>query len=136
MPELRSLLSVGIDVDAPTGRNQVFTINQSSTNGGLSFTPGPTTKVNPTYLQPYVSGIMNLDKLFVQDCLGVIVSTDGRISPFINEDLQVGYQLYRCPERMLSSVTPTVEAQLLLPTAHEGSGGVSGDLAMPWTHRK
>lgn len=124
--ETGSALSVGLDVDAPTGRDQVFTINQSSTNGGLSFAPGASTKVNPTFLQPYVSGVVNLNGLSVQNFLGVLVSTDGRISPFINEDLQVGYQLFRCPDRMLSSVTPTLEAQALLPTAHEGSGGVSG----------
>ena len=124
--ETGNALSVGCDVSVPTGRPETFTINQTLQANGV-FAPTSSTTINPTFVQPYVSGVVHLDNLFVQDFLGCLISTDGRISPFINEDLAVGYTIYRCPSALASfftptSLTPTVEAQLLIPTSNEGSG--------------
>ena len=123
---------MGCDASIPTGRSETFvvneTTNQTSINGGV-FTPSKitTTTINPTFVQPYISGLVHMDNLFVQNFVGALISTDNRISPFINEDLAVGYTIFSNPSALASfftptSLTPTIEAQLLIPTDHEGSG--------------
>jgi hypothetical protein len=100
----------------------------TTTSGGplnpVALPASTSTTVNPTFLQPWVGGLLVLDRLYVQEYLGVVIPTDDRTSTFINNDVGIGYQIYRSPGCWLSSITPTIDVQLLLPINHQGS--VSG----------
>lgn len=130
-----SVLSAGMDVSAPTGRRSVFTVTQAVdiSPAGNTILSRATTTTNPTYLQPYVVGLLGLDRLFVQDFLGVLIATDSRIAPFINNDLGVGYQLYRSESGFFSSLTPIIDVQALFPTAHEGTPAAPAPVAFGMT---
>lgn len=117
-----SALTAGLTVSAPTARDAILTTGIDRSNPAAPrFT---TTKINPTFIQPWTAGLLALDRLFVQDYLGVIVPTEDKVSTFINNDLTIGYQIYRgdC-EQLLRFVAPTVDVQALIPVNHEGSGG-------------
>ncbi len=119
-----SLLTGGMTVSAPTARsttvvNQAFILRDN--NGNFRFLI-PSSSVNPTFLQPWVAALFAGDRAFLQEYLGVIVPTDDRVSTFINNDVIVGFQVYRGePGRLLSSITPTLDVQALLPINHVGS---------------
>lgn len=116
-----STLTTGFTVSAPTARDQTFFFNQN-TSGGLLTAPAGTTRVNPTFLQPYVSNIFIRDRFFTQQYVGAIIPTDDRIATLINGDLVTGYQVYRgCSSSLLNSVTATLGAQALIPVNHQGA---------------
>jgi hypothetical protein len=121
--ETGTTLSAGMLVSAPTARNEVFTTDTTTV-------PATTTTVNPTFLQPFVAGVAVLDNFFVQDYFAVVIPTDGRVSTFLNNDFNIGYRLYRCDsgDRLLTSITPTLDVQTLLPVNHRG---VPGPLPLP-----
>jgi hypothetical protein len=142
-PDSGSVLSAGITVSAPTSRDLVAITNlnvgigadrvavpgpgviiPNAPNAGLPMltVPPPTiARVNPTFIQPYIAALLGMDRIYVQDYLAVVVPTDNRVSTYINNDLAVGYQLYRNQGGLLSSFTPTADVQLLLPVNHQGS---------------
>jgi hypothetical protein len=145
--ETGSALSAGMTVAAPTGRDSIVTTSRNSvlvngvlapgpftfTENGTTLTvPGPTTtRINPTFLQPWLGGVLVMDRLFVQEYLGLVVPTDDRVSTFINNDVGVGYRVYCNQGSLLSSITPTVDAQFLLPLNHQGTGvGTTGNLPL------
>jgi hypothetical protein len=124
--ETGSTLTAGMTVSAPTSRDLHVTTSSfrpasGSNLDGIVLPPDVTTTVNPTFLQPWVGGLLVLDRLFVQEYLGVVIPTDDRVSTFINNDVALGYQVYRCPGGWLSSVTPTFDVQALLPLNHQGA---------------
>jgi hypothetical protein len=135
--ETGSALTGGLDVSAPTGRSTTIitstSINATVTTDlkGKVVPPLPsiattftTSKINPTYLQPYVAGIIARDRFFVHEFFGVLVSTDERIPTLLNNDVTMGYQIYRAaPGRFLSSVTPFLDVQALLTTGRQGTSG-------------
>lgn len=114
-----STVSGGLLVATPTGRNERF---PTETIIGPAGPTVVTTTVNPTYLQPFVAGVAVADRVYVQDFFGVVIPTDGRVSTFLNNDLSVGFRLYRsdCADRLLSSITPTIDVQTLIPVNHVG----------------
>jgi hypothetical protein len=136
--ETGSTLSLGLTVAAPTARDLRATTTTflNDQNTGRAFTTGPvgsppnftiplnqTVTANPTYIQPYVAGVIGLDRLFISSYAGLVYSTDDHFSNFINADLAIGYQIYRCEhsEGWITSITPTFSAQLLLPIDHQGT---------------
>jgi hypothetical protein len=114
--ETGSALSVGMTVSAPTARKQVVLTN------GVTNSPSFSTfeTINPTFLQPWIGGVVVLDRLSIQEYLGVIVPTDERVATFINNDIGMGYQIYRCQNRFLSSIAPTIDVQALIPVNNTG----------------
>jgi hypothetical protein len=137
-----STLTGGLTVSLPTARDTVITtvIVQNATlvypsrdaspfqaiykgfpnpvlTGGT--TTVETTRINPTYLQPWVAGLLVRDKLFAQEYFGAIVPTDLRIPVYLNENLIAGYELYHCNDEgaKLSSVAPFAGAQALIPAS-------------------
>jgi hypothetical protein len=127
-----SALSGGFTVSAPTGRDTEFRqrLDITFTGGtqpalvpnpppvGTILTATQTTRLNPTYLQPYVAGLWVRDRLFVHEYFGVIVPTDSRVATIINNNLTIGYEIYNNPNGMLRTITPIAGVQLLLPTNH------------------
>jgi hypothetical protein len=80
--------------------------------------PTVTTTVNPTYLQPWVGGLFVRDRFFMHEYFGVLIPTDSRVATIINNNLTFGYEVYRDPSRVISSITPTFGVQMLLPVNH------------------
>ena len=143
-----SALGGGFSVSAPTGRQTTVTTTNTLL---LTFTGGPapagvtpppvgtilpapmvgptvTTTLNPTYLQPWIGGLWVRDAFFVHEYFGVIVPTDGRVATILNQNISFGYQLFRDRDssRLLTSVTPTVGLQALIPVNNiNNSGGTS-----------
>jgi hypothetical protein len=123
-PECDGLLTAGLTVSAPTGRDAVF-----ATAGNLVagvFVPTDTVRINPTYIQPWLAARRNFDRLFVENYTGVLVPTDDAVATFINNNLTVGYELLDrneddCEDRMISSITPLVSLQALIPVSKRGS---------------
>lgn len=127
-----SALAAGLTVSAPTGRDTVATntLNVTFTGGTQpSVVPNPppvgtiltfteTTRINPTYFQPYAAGLWVADRFFFHEYFGVIVPTDGRVATFINNNLTMGYNIYENRGSFLTSITPTFGVQLLLPVNH------------------
>jgi hypothetical protein len=107
-PSTHNVLSGGLVVTFPTGGN---------------FLPAGVTDVHSTLLQPYVGGIYNMGSLFLQGFSSFVVPTDSRDVTAWNNDLAVGYWLYRsCDhDRLLTYIVPTVELHISTPTNHRGS---------------
>ena len=81
-----------------------------------------TTTINPTYFQPWGAGLLVVDRFFAQEYLGAIVPTDSQVPVYVNDDLTAGYEVYRGPRNArLTSVTPFVGAQALLPVSDSSS---------------
>src|SRR5947209_3374828 len=119
-----SVLSGGFTVSVPTGHNTTYVTERLVTfiTAPATFTVTPfTSTTNPTYLQPWLAGVIAGDRFFVQEYFGVIIPTDSVVSTFINNDIAVGFRLYRSPGSFLSAVTPVVDLQALLPINHIGS---------------
>ena len=128
-----SLLSGGFTASVPTGHSTTYATSQLATIIAPATTPTvlttSTRTTNPTYLQPWLAGLLAGDRVFVQEYLGVIIPTDTAVSTFINNDIAVGYRMYRgAPGSFISAVTPIVDLQALLPVNHVGSA-TSGTIA-------
>src|SRR5262249_8084523 len=122
--ETGSTLSAGLTVTTPTGRDSLFinSVQIPPAPNPLTFT---VTTVNPTYVQPWVGGLLVLDRFFVQEYFGVIVPTEDNdlVATFLNNNVTVGFQLYRSScGGTLRSVTPTLDVQALIPVSDRGSG--------------
>jgi hypothetical protein len=134
--ETGRLLSGGMTVAAPSARNTVVSatnsevVTQTATLDGKviagpvnTTVQGPTVtrRVNPTFLQPWIGGLVVLDRLFVHEYLGIVVPTESRMTTFFNTDLTVGYALFQNPDGMVTSVTPLLSAQALVPVNRTSS---------------
>jgi hypothetical protein len=143
--ETGSALSVGLTVATPTARDLNVTTNRFRfdfdptgtvrTSGGSTLPPNTTATVNPTYIQPWVAGLAVLDRLFVSSYAGLVLSTDDATSSFVNAEVGLGYQIYRCESRdsWVTSITPTFSAQALLPINHQGTPAGSPGFGAPLT---
>jgi hypothetical protein len=139
--ETGSTLTAGCTVSTPTSRDltvttSIFTLDTTASTSGATLPAGlrtPTTAtVNPTFVQPWVAGLLALDRLFVQDYFGVVIPTDDRVSTFLNNDFAVGYQVYRCRDRFISSIAPILDVQALIPLNHQGTPApATTDLSFP-----
>ncbi len=129
--ETGSTLSVGLTVATPTAPGLTVPINSyipsgftpSGTAASPNLPPTRTASINPAYIQPWVGGLAVLDRLILSSYAAVILPTDDSVSSFINGSVGIGYQLYRCEgsDSWLTSITPTVSAQVLLPMSHQGT---------------
>ncbi len=127
-----SAFTAGFTVAAPTARATVVTstLNVTFTGGTQpSVVPNPppigtilpftaTTRINPTYLQPWAAGLWVWDRFFVHEYFGILIPTDDRVSTFINNNLTIGYNLFENRSGTISSITPVFGMQLLLPVNH------------------
>jgi hypothetical protein len=127
-----SAFTAGFTVAAPTARSTTVTntLNVTFTGGtqpAVVPTPPPvgtvlpftiTTTINPTYLQPWAAGLWVADRFFVHEYFGILIPTDDRVSTFINNNLTIGYNVFENPCGLVSSITPVIGVQLLLPVNH------------------
>jgi hypothetical protein len=137
--ETGSCLTAGFTASAPTARDsivstvttQTVVVNSpmvlGSESSGLPVITGGTpsvvrtTRINPTYLQPWAAGLLVCDRLFVQEYCGALVPTDLRIPVYLNNNLVGGYEVYRGPaDAWLTSAAPFVGAQALIPVSGGG----------------
>src|SRR5262249_32002472 len=77
-----------------------------------------TTTINPTYFQPYLAGLWVMDRFFIHEYFGVIVPSDDRVAPIINNNVTMGYNIYENRCSFITSITPVFGVQLLLPVNH------------------
>jgi hypothetical protein len=126
-----STLSGGFTASFPTAHAAISSSYLQSQNGtGDTLLTSSSSSVNPTFLQPWLAALLRSDRLYIREYFGIIVPTDDRVATFLNNDLSVGYSLYLSNGgRFLSSVTPTVGAQLLIPLNHAGIPAGQGDTA-------
>jgi hypothetical protein len=104
-----NVLSGGLVVTAPTGRDQLASVGAD---------------IHPTLLQPYVGFIYNMDRFYAQGFSSLIVPTDSRDTTFWANDLGVGYRCFQASDdRCITSLTPTLEAHLNTPLDNRSSSG-------------
>ena len=122
-PTTGNTLTGGLTVSFPTAHAAVSnSVIQSHNGTGDALQPSTNTRINPTFFQPWAAGLLNFDRVFVHDYLSIIIPTDDRVATFINNDFLVGYNLFRGgPGRFLSSVTPIIAAQAVIPVSHVGT---------------
>jgi len=105
--EAGDVISTGLVVTVPTSPN---------------FTLADGTSLHPVILQPYVGGLVNLDRLYIHGFMSVAVPTDTRDAVLLFNDLGIGYRFYQSRgTAVLSFVIPTVEAHIDTPLSHRGS---------------
>lgn len=110
-------LSTGLTVSAPTAdAGQVAVSQEFNVATGQPTTNTIVASVNPTFLQPWVATLLNGDRLFLQNYLGVLVSTDNRIPTSFNSNVAVGYRMFRGNTgRRVPSITPMLNVQTFAP---------------------
>jgi hypothetical protein len=102
-----NVLSTGLVVTVPTGPD--FTLPDGSS-------------LHPVILQPFVGGILNLDRFYVHGFTSLAVPTDSRDALLLFNDLGIGYRLYQSRDRaILRYVIPTFETHINTPLNHRGS---------------
>jgi hypothetical protein len=111
-----NVLSGGLALTVPTGRN-------------IDLADG--TNIHQVLFQPYLGGIYNAGDWYVLGFSSVVIPTARQDASFISNDLGLGYRLWTaCPneERLITFLTPTIEAHLVDPLNHPGlnSGGLVG----------
>jgi hypothetical protein len=103
-----NVFSGGLAITVPSGRS-------------IPITEG---NLHDTLIQPFVGYLWNFDQFFIQGFHSVAVPTDARDVTLLFNDLGVNYWLYRGnPDRLLSSVVPTIEAHLTTPLNHRNFNG-------------
>jgi hypothetical protein len=121
-------LSAGLTVAAPTAHPGQFAMSLTTNGHGTVIPNGPTTSVNPTFLQPWIAGQLSWNKWFVQEYIGVLVPLPNQIVPSINNNLALGYRMFNCgcPDHWISSLTPMLNAQVFVPLATTANPGTTG----------
>jgi hypothetical protein len=106
----------------PSSTNISGNSSESSFGALGSITTTNTLEVNTTFLQPYVAGLLRFDRFWINEYLGVIIPTNDQVATFINNDVTVGFRVYKsCDGGMLSSVTATLDFQALIPVNNVGT---------------
>jgi hypothetical protein len=143
--ETGSIISAGLTVAAPTARATTVTntLNVTFTGGTQpSVVPNPppvgtvlpftiSTTINPTYLQPFGAGLWVVDRFFLHEYFGVLVPTDDRVSTIINNNITMGYNIYESRDGFVSSFTPVLGLQMLLPVNHINNSAGSTTSTVP-----
>jgi hypothetical protein len=114
--ETGDVLSTGVAVTAPTGPDAILPDGS---------------RVNPTYIQPFVGFIEHADNLFAQGFSSIIVPTDSREATLGTASLGLGYRAYQAcePCAWLQSVTPIVEGHATFAFNHRGLDQPLADLS-------
>jgi hypothetical protein len=74
--------------------------------------------------QPYAGWIINFGDFFAQGFHSVVAPTDRRDITELNNDIGVGYWVYRNPQGFLRGVVPTFEGHVYTPLNHRDSSDV------------
>jgi hypothetical protein len=103
------VLSGGLVVTAPTG----------GTNARASFVAD----IHPTIIQPWLGGIYNMDRCYVQGFSSLAVPTDDRAPTVLFNSMQIGYFVHRdmTGEALCRSVVPLFEAHVTTPLSKRGT---------------
>lgn len=111
-----NILSAGLTVAAPTARDTVFTQSIMEDDADPNTPPVfVNLRINPTYLQPWISTQLNYDRLFIQGFLGVLVPDDDRVVTTINSNIALGYLMYENRYGTITSISPNVNVQVWSP---------------------
>lgn len=106
--ETGDVLSGGVVVTAPTGRSDLFFLDN--------------TNIHDTLIQPWLGYIFNLDDWYVHGFTSLVVPTDSRDETILFNDVGVGYWLYRSgQDQLITAVAPTLEAHVATPLDHRHS---------------
>lgn len=121
-------LTGGLTIAFPTAHPAVSNSVQQTQNGvGGQLLPSTSVSVNPTFFQPWAAGLLVFDRAFIHEYFGLIIPSDDRVATFINNDITIGYQLYRSPrDQFITSITPTFATQIVVPVNHVGTPGGQG----------
>jgi hypothetical protein len=104
------VLSTGLVITAPTG--PAFTLPDGSS-------------LHPVILQPYLGGILNVNRFYVHGFTSLAAPTDSRDAVLLFNDLGIGYRLYQGPDTaILRYLIPTLETHINSPLSHRGSQNV------------
>jgi hypothetical protein len=103
-----NVLSAGMVLTVPTGSK---------------FEAADAPDIHPVLFQPFVGGIYNVERLYLQAFSSILIPADEKDVTIWFNDVGVGYFLYRCddPNSMLSFVAPTFETHVNTPLTHRGS---------------
>lgn len=107
--ETGNLVSLGMVVTAPTGKNPTFILPNGST-------------VHSTQLQPFVGYYWNSRGLFIHGFSSVMVPTNSNDVIIAFNDIGIGYSLFGNRQRFLSAVLPTFEAHVNTPVNQREAG--------------
>jgi hypothetical protein len=110
-PDTGSLISAGAALTLPTGPETLIA-TVTSTIGGTAIAT-VTDRVNPTYIQPFVGWIYNVDQdIYLQGFHSVAFSTDDSAPDIWFNDIGIGAYLYRGSS---CSIVPIAELHLTTP---------------------
>jgi len=120
-------LSGGLTVAAPTAQPGQVALTQGfitpvNPGGPFQFDPNGNNTfrtVNPTFIQPWISGMISGERFYAQNYFGVLIPTSDFVTS-VNENLAVGYRLFTTPESF--TITPFLNTQVLVPL---GGSGIS-----------
>jgi hypothetical protein len=122
--ETGNVLTGGMNVTAPTGRD--FRASNSANNP-------VTTDLNNTFLfQPWVGGILNMDRAYVQGFSAVIIPTRSTDAIFLSNDVALGFRLYQASDdRALTAIIPVTELHVNTPLERPSLNNPNNILAFP-----
>jgi hypothetical protein len=101
------VVSTGLLITVPTGPD-------------FRLTDG--TSLHPVILQPYVGGLLNLDRFYIHGFSSLAVPSEARDAVLLFNDLGIGYRLYQRRDTGIPFyVIPTVEVHIDTPLNHRGS---------------
>ena len=106
-PKTGSLLSVGLEVTAPTGPNQF---------GGAKYLQG----LHSTEIQPFIGYLLVRNRFYLHGFSAISTPSSVRDVTMVYNDLGVGYSVYRAenPDAFLKAVVPTFEVHINNPLTH------------------
>jgi hypothetical protein len=118
----RIALSAGLTIAAPTAVPTQVTTTQSystalNSAGQYTLLSSTVSTVNPTYIQPWISGMVSGERFFAQNYLGFLVPTSDFVTS-VNENLALGYKLWDTPASF--TVSPIFNMQVLVPFSGSG----------------
>jgi hypothetical protein len=132
--ETGTALTIGCTVALPTGDDATITTNRyafdfdptgtvRTSPAGQTLPPNTTFSLNPTYIQPWIAGLWAHDRLFVSAYGSLAIPTDDSFATLVNGEIGIGWQVYRacCHDDVLTSITPTLNVQALIPIDHQGT---------------
>jgi hypothetical protein len=102
-----SVLSGGLALTAPTSQETVFLPDGSQLRSVL--------------FQPYLGWITNRGAFFAQGFHSVVVPSSGQDVTSLNNDVGIGYWMYRGPDRVVRAIVPTIEGHLFTPLNHRNN---------------
>jgi hypothetical protein len=123
--ETGSAFSMGVSVAAPTARAGQFQISyEGFNNSGGTPVPPVIAHINPTFIQPWLGGLWNGDRFFIQEYFGVLIPSNNEFVTSINNNTSFGWRMYQGGYGRIRSITPMLSAQVLVPLANGGNSNL------------